>query len=286
MGTVINRIVNHLTGQVQHPLSTLIFSRCLTLLVLLKFLWQWPVNLMVLHVHHFKLYAHKWWGYLFWPVTYANEHPYVFFSCVVLFLVVHLVVRRNFLTSWIFCAVALNLLLLNRPSGDGGDLVTLALSFWALFMVPPATEGAGLRAAIEIAICNLARIGCLLQFVFLYAASGIDKIKSSVWTSGHAFDYMRYAGAIINPRFPQFFATPFWDITFTWSTIVLEIVFGVLVWFRSWQPVMIWSAIVFHLGIWWMLDLADFALVMIVSVLLFIRDDQYLSLFRPSLLSA
>jgi hypothetical protein len=96
---------------------------------------------------------------------------------------------------------------------------------------------------------------------------------------------MRLAGGITNPDFPDALATPFWDFTFTWCTIILEITFGILIWFRPWQPALILSAIVFHLGIWWMLDLSDFALVMVVAVLIFIRDDQYHKAFKPWLLS-
>ena len=113
----------------------------------------------------------------------------------------------------------------------------------------------------------------------------MDKLKSNVWITGQAFHAMRIAGGIINPEFPMALQTSFWDVVFTWTTIVLEIGFGVLVWFRRWQPGLILAAIMFHLGIWWMFELPDFALIMIVAVLLFIRDDQYARTFRPWLLS-
>lgn len=275
-----------LSGQVQHPLSTEIFSRALTAFVLLKLLWQWPIRADVLRIHELTLYRRGVFDALVQPAAFANEHPHGFSLIAVTFLLVHLLVKRNVITAAVFCWLTVVLVFINWPIGDGGDLVTVALSGWAFFMIPPDSQTFGVRRDIYVVVANVARRGAMLQFVFLYAASGVDKLKTAIWINGDAFAYMRSVGGIVNPHFPQIFATPFWDVAFAWSTIALEILFGILVWFRWWQPVVLFLAVIFHLGIWWMLDLRDFALVMIVSLMIFIRDDQYHRLFRPWLLSA
>jgi hypothetical protein len=159
------------------------------------------------------------------------------------------------------------------------------LSVWAVFLVPRRILASPYASTLQVTLYNVARLCCMLQFVFLYAASGIDKLKSGLWTTGSAFAYIGKLEGLVNPAFVDLLANPYTNMALAWVTIGLELAFGILVWFRTWQPVMIFSAIMFHLGIWWMLDLPDFALTMIVSVLIFIRDDQYLRMFRPWLLS-
>jgi hypothetical protein len=279
------RYAEYFAERVQHPLSTGVFTRALTGFVLAKLLWQWRIHCEVLQAHQLRLAHGVLSGPLMYPARFANGYPLMFTVVAAGFLCLHLFLKRNHLTTWLFCWLSFNLLVINRPSGDGGDTVVFMLSLWTLFLVPPDRGVSGLRRVMQTTIYNLARIGCMLQFVFLYAASGVDKLKSNVWTTGLAFAHMRDAGGIVAPTFPQALTTPFWDFVFTWSTIALEVGFGFLIWFRNWQPVMIVMAIVFHLGIWWMLSLPDFGLVMIVAVLIFIRDDQYQRLFRPALLS-
>lgn len=274
-----------IAGQVLHPVSTLVFIRALGAVVLLKVLREWSNQSEILRIHHLDLPHGPISGPLLWPARLANTYPHVFFAGAVLFLIIHLALKRNYITAVLFCFLTFNLLMMNLPTGDGGDVVAFMMSVWAIFLVPPRATVPSYATIIRTVLYNVARVGCLLQFVFLYAASGVDKLQSNVWTTGKAFESMRAAGGIINPHFPACLSTPFWDITFTWSTILLEILFGLLIWFRKWQPALILSAIVFHLGIWWMLDIPDFALTMIVAVIVFIRDDQYRLAFKPWLLS-
>jgi len=284
--TGLGVFMNAMTERAMHPLSTLVFVRALSVVVILKILRQWSSQNEILSLHHLQLPHGLLTGPVLWPARFANTHPHVFFSGALVFLMIHLSIRRNYLTAVLFCALTFNLMMIYLPTGDGGDVLAFMLSVWAIFLVPPRATASLYAVSSQAILYNVARLGCLLQFVFLYAASGVDKIKSNVWTSAKAFESMRLAGGIVNPDFPAWLATPFWDFTFTWSIIALEVLFGLLIWFRSWQPAMILMAIVFHLGIWWMLDLPDFALIMIVAVLIFIRDDQYRRAFKPWLLSA
>jgi len=266
-------------------LSTAVFVRALTAVVLLKVLLSWKSQVMIMGIHEAQIPNGRISGPLLWPARFAAHQPNTFFLVVVGFLLIHLFVRRNYWTAVLFSILNFNLLIMTISHGDGGDVLAFMLSVWAIFFVPlhPASS---LRTTAQVMLYNCARIGCMLQFVFMYAASGIDKLKSNVWITGQAFEHMRRAGGIVNPDFPSWLSTPFWDFAFTWSTILFEIMFAVLVWFRSCQPAMVITAVIFHLGIWWMLDLPDFSMIMVVAVLIFVRDDQYLQAFKPQLLSA
>ena len=269
--------------RVMHPLSTLVFVRALTLVVLVKVLLTWRIQAAIMQVHHLSIPHGRISGPLLFAARFAAAHYHIFATVVVGFLILHLCIRRNYWTAIIFCLLTFNLLIITIPGGNGGDVLAFFCSLWAIFLVPP---DAGSRlATLRIILYNTARIMCMLQFIFMYVASGTDKLKSYVWSAGRAFDYMRDVEGIINPDFPSWLSTRFWDLTLSWFAIALEILFGVLIWTRAFQPALIMMAIVFHLAIWWMMDLAGFSLIMIAAVLIFVRDDQYLQMFKPQLLS-
>ena len=267
------------------PLSTRIFVRLLTAVVLLRLLLMWQTRVMIMGVHELQIPNGRISGPLLLPARFATHQPNTFFLLAIVFLLIHLFVRRNYWTAILFSILTFNLLIITIPNGDGGDVLTFMLSLWAIFFVP-LQSATSPRTTMQILLYNCARIGCMLQFVFMYAASGADKLSSNAWVTGQAFERMRRAGGIINPDFPSWLSTPFWDFAFSWSAILIEILFAILIWFRALQPSLIITAIIFHLGIWWMMDLGDFSGIMIVAVMIFIRDDQYAMMFRPALLSA
>jgi hypothetical protein len=49
----------------------------------------------------------------------------------------------------------------------------------------------------------------------------------------------------------------------------------VLVWFRPLRVPILITGVLFHLGIWIVMSLPDFALVMMVSYLVFLTDKDY-----------
>lgn len=279
------KLSESISYRVMNPVSTLVFIRALAATLLLKVLWQWPLQAELLSVHQLAIPRGPAYRFLLYPARLANSHPHLFFSASVLFLIIHLVSPRNVLTALMFCLLAFNLLIINVPTGNGGDLIAFMLSVWAIFLVPPGTTASPYVALVRTTAYNVARISCMLQFVFLYAASGIDKLKSNVWTSASALEALRVTGGIVNPDFPAVLTSPFGNFVLTWSVIGLEVLFGFLIWFRTWQPTLILSAAIFHLGIWWMLDLQHFAIIMIVALSIFVRDDQYRKVFKPWLLS-
>src|SRR6187402_734190 len=101
-----------------HPVSTLVFTRALTLTVLLKVLWQWPSHAQVLNMHRLRLPAGAIFSAILFPARFANEHPHVFFSTTVVFLVMHLVIKRNVITAGLFSLLSFNLFLMSKPTGD------------------------------------------------------------------------------------------------------------------------------------------------------------------------
>ena len=58
-------------------------------------------------------------------------------------------------------------------------------------------------------------------------------------------------------------------------TILFELAFVVLVWFKKTRIPILIIGIFFHLFIWIVMSLPDFATTMIISYILFLKDTDY-----------
>ena len=127
----------------------------------------------------------------------------------------------------------------------------------------------------QIVVFNLGLILCQLQVVNTYLISGLDKLFSDTWRSGEAFAYITHLDFFYNPILPSGFEGPVWNLIFSWSTILFELLFVVLVWNRHTRLVILALGIFFNLYIWIVLSVPDFAILMIVSFLIFLKDEDY-----------
>ena len=208
------------------------------------------------------------------PSFLANEYAMAFFVAAVLVLVVLLIVRSNYISNLVFFWICFNFYTVNLPVSDGADVVLFVLALWNIpVSMRPSVPGF-VGELTQRTIFNCFRFLCQLQIVLIYFISGLDKLKSAAWRSGDAFDYVRHIDALYNPVFPDILQNSFWDITFSWLTMGFELLF-VLVWFRSMRLPILITGVLFHLGIWFVMSLPDFALVMMVSYLAFLTDEDY-----------
>jgi hypothetical protein len=208
------------------------------------------------------------------PSFLANDHAIVFIVTAALSLLVLMVLRSNYISHIIFFWICFNLYTVNLPFTDGADVVFFVLALWNTpISLRPSFPGP-VGKLIQHTIFNSFRFLCQLQVVLIYFISGFDKIKSAAWRSGEAFDYVRHIDALYNPVFPDILQNRFWDVTFSWMTMGFELLF-VLVWFRPLRVPILITGVLFHLGIWIVMSLPDFALVMMVSYLVFLTDKDY-----------
>ena len=83
---------------------------------------------------------------------------------------------------------------------------------------------------------------------------------------------------MFNPAFAGIFDNPAVQLILSWLTILFELAFAVLVWFKKTKIPMLVMGIVFHFFIWIVLSLPDFAAVMIVSYIIFLDDADLMRL--------
>jgi len=268
-------IGHYLTADFQDPKATRIFFKVMVTYALVRMILVWPLSQMVMSYHSISLPQSLPGKLLLGGAFLANHHVNIFFGIGIVCLVVVLFSRPNYLGNLTFFYFTFNLYVINLPIADGADVVLFMLSLWCVPIATVPRFKSEKGQIIQKVIYNLALLFCQLQVVYIYFVSGFDKLTSEIWRTGVAFEYIKHLEVLYNPVLPAVFENGFWNIVFSWSTILFECLFAFLVWNRRMRVPMLFIGTIFHLCIWIFLSLPDFALIMIVSYLVFLKDSDY-----------
>jgi hypothetical protein len=110
-----------------------------------------------------------------------------------------------------------------------------------------------------------------IQIAYVYAATVLSKLHNARWLNGKAL-----RDVLASPVFAEWPAwIDFWPVIYamTWGTLVFEIGFPSLVWFRKLRPWLLLAGIGFHMGIDILMIIPMFSYVMIVGYAAFLDDD-------------
>jgi hypothetical protein len=283
----IDRISAYFTDDFREPESVRIFFKALVVFALVKMILIWPVCRIILSHHTLSLPASIPGRIFLAPAFLANKYPDMFFVLGISLVLIMLIVRSGMAFRALFFCLTFNLYIIGFPISDGADVVLFMLGFWSIPLVQPRQLKSPIIQLIRTVLFNLALLFAQLQIVFIYAVSGLDKLLSETWRSGKAFAYIEHLEFLYNPVLPGIFGNPFWNVIFSWSTMLFELLFTLLIWNSRMRLPMLLVGTVFHLFIFVVLSLPDFALIMILSYLIFLRDLDYRKIkswIRPKLL--
>jgi Vitamin K-dependent gamma-carboxylase len=278
LATLRNRaqaIILDLVQNFKEPVTTRLFFKALILLTFIKIVMLWPFSHSVMN-HHSITLPRSWFGkVILAPAFLANNNVDIFFGCSLIFLAFVFFLRRHYATTGLFFWLTFNLYVVYLPFVSGADYVLFMLALWCIPMATRSTFKSEMGDILQKACYNAALILGKLQVVFIYLVSGWDKLMSKTWRSGEAFDYITRLGNLYNPLFDGMFDDPTIQLILSWSTILFELAFVVLVWFNKTRISMLLIGVFFHLFIWIVMSLPDFASVMIISYILFLKDTDY-----------
>lgn len=129
------------------------------------------------------------------------------------------------------------------------------------------------------AISNLGVYALMIQVSFVYFFTALAKLQGELWLNGTAVYYTM--------RVRDFMATD-WNIPLTenhyfvvagtYFTLLWEMAFPFLIWFRQTKFYIILGGVMLHLGIWIFMRIDNFSWVMMTSYLVFIKDAEYLAI--------
>lgn len=129
------------------------------------------------------------------------------------------------------------------------------------------------------AISHLGIYALMIQVSFVYFFTALAKLQGELWLNGTAVYYTM--------RVRDFMATD-WNIPLTenhyfvvlgtYFTLLWEMAFPFLIWFRQTRFYIIVGGVILHLGIWIFMRIDNFSWVMMTSYLVFIKDDEYMAI--------
>lgn len=118
------------------------------------------------------------------------------------------------------------------------------------------------------------------QIALVYVSSGVWKLYYPVWRDGSAVQLALDLNVFHRFPWPVPPSADPWLLLVTWGTLLFELLFPVLVWFRATRRVTLAMGIVLHLGLWVTLELGPFSWVMMASYLAFVSPDTMASFGR------
>lgn len=164
----------------------------------------------------------------------------------------------------------------------GPDLVLTCWLFYLTFMDHSVSLRVGrpYRAATTDAPTSMARRLAQLHLCVIYAYSGFEKARGLSWWRGDALWAVFGNGQIVSWDFSAFAPHPIFFVLITFSTLLWEVYFPVLVWTRL-KAATLACGVAMHLGIAIFMNLKCFALAMVAPYSLFLSERQLKAIFAP-----
>lgn len=118
------------------------------------------------------------------------------------------------------------------------------------------------------------------QIALIYFSSGLWKISYPMWRDGSAVHWALSLNAFHRLPWPVPVDWAPFIAFLTWGTVLFELLFPVLVFFRATRGPMLLAGIGLHVGLWATLELGPFSYIMIASYIAFLDPAYTAKLFR------
>lgn len=112
-----------------------------------------------------------------------------------------------------------------------------------------------------------------IQVCIIYGFSGLEKLKGAHWWRGEAIWDVLANSQIARFDFSWVSAFPMLIVLATWTTLIWEIYFPVLIWAKRARPVMLFFGVLLHFGIGLTIGIPFFAAIMICTYTLFCEPE-------------
>lgn len=276
----------------QRILSIAIYGWLLlgTLLLLPYYESLWGPSSLVNRIEFDASRWHHWVGHLSLHSTFA-DHSWLFVSGQLFCLGLGLcaIVPRLAAIGVYFFTV--NLYHRTGQLLDGGNNLAALLLFYFVFMNVsgrPLAVGRSVVRKLAIAGSNAAFYMCRMQIVIVYLCASVLKLNGPLWQKGMALYYILQGETYTHPIAQDFVVTfPGVAMLATYATLVFQVLFFVLIWWRPARPWLVAMGVSLHLfGIGLGMGLLLFGLIMCLAYLAFLPADVAERIRAPWLRSA
>ncbi len=275
LATFIDSLASYFTGDFRHRRATTLFIKAMFLVALFRFIRLWMVSDVFFYDSIASFPRSLIGKIVLWPAIVAIDYPDYFFFFSTVILVIGLIARPNYIINALFFWIVLSFFKVRYPATNGADFVLLVLSGLMIPLSRWPQPGSEYFSIVRTAIYNTSRVLIQIQVLTIYLISGWDKITSELWRSGIAFEYIAHLDLMFNPIFTPLLEHSSTQFVMSWATILFELFFIPLVCFeRTRLPALI-AGLFFHMVIWLMLGLPDFAWTMVAAYPIFMKDKDF-----------
>lgn len=119
-----------------------------------------------------------------------------------------------------------------------------------------------------------------VQLCITYGFTGLEKFRGNEWWEGTAVWAVLTNTQLNFMDFSFFHHIPVIVVLMTWSTLLFEVYFPVVIWFRPFRKYWLLVGFLFHMGAAVFMSLPFFSLIMVSSYLVFLEREQLEKLLR------
>lgn len=210
-----------------------------------------------------------------------NVH-FFFLAYIVVILLFFFGIGKHFTAIALFVFFEINQRLCYVVLNGGDNLLKFILLYmifadtYQYFSIKPLNFKRQIWKEMSNFCSNAAGLSICTHLCLAYFLSAFHKTHADVWFNGIATYYTL--------SLERFKGTPFNDVLArngifvtlsTYFTILTEMFFPVLVWFKQTRPVVIIAATFLHLGIFIFMMIYDFQLIFIATYGFFFSDDEW-----------
>ncbi len=268
----IDNIADNASSGFQNPVMHLLFIRAVYIYFVIKIILDWKASLLIGKVIVFEPIISPIIHLFFLPGEIFISNP-ILFLLIGIFLLAINFPRPNYFISALLFWYSVNYFRVHYAIINGSDIVLVTLIFLAigLSIYPVWKRWVGFQRLVF----NGASLVIKIQIAIIYFLSGVDKIYSPAWRDGDAIHYMLSIDYLMNPHLAGIFPDVAWlNFSIAWCVISFEILFPFLIWYKRTRLWMLAIGTLFHMGISILLSLVDFGMIMIISYIIFLWDDD------------
>ncbi len=268
-------LTEQLTGRNRHQFAVRLFRIGLYAFLLVNTLLLLPIAPQIWSPEGFMLPQSNWDSPIFALLNllanpgFENLWPW-FIAGQIAFLLLGLWGQWPRLAAigiWFFSA---NLIHRGTELSNGGYHMLSLFLFYQLFISSREVKKDTFWGGLTNLCSNLGMWAIRLQVVALYATAGLYKLIGTDWISGDAMGKVLQVPFFTHPIAMDYLVPMEGAMKLaSWLVLAFQVSFPLLVWFRKLRPWVLGAGTFFHLSIVFVVGLADFGLVMLVSYLAF-----------------
>lgn len=125
-------------------------------------------------------------------------------------------------------------------------------------------------------VMRYASIALLVQICYVYFFTSLAKLQGDLWLNGTATYYtMRVAEFRQTNWNVPLTSNHYFVVLSTYFTVLWEMAFAFLIWFRPTKWWIIGGGVMLHVGIWYFMRIDNFSWIMIGSYTMFVNNREY-----------